>query len=139
MSERFEKGKRLTNEMMGADFTAAIERAALSGEFGADMARLSVEQAFGDIWQRPGLDRKIRSVVVISTLIATKQISELKNHIRFGLNNGLTVKEIEEILIQCQPYLGWPAVGTATGAVIEVLRERGLAGAVRTSEEDGLL
>ena len=52
---------------------------------------------------------------------------------------GLTVRELEELLLQAQPYVGWPAVSTATTAVIEVLRERGLGGVVRTAEERGVL
>lgn len=139
MNERFEKATQLTDQMMGPDFTAAMRTAAGSGGFGSDMARLSMEQAFGDIWMRDGLERKIRSVVVIAVLIAQGQAAELKNHVRFGLNNGLTVGELEELLIQTQPYVGWPAVATATTAVLEVLKERGLASGSRTSEERGLL
>jgi len=139
MNERFEKATALTDAMMGPDFTAAMRKAAESGAFAGDMARLSMEQAFGDVWMRDGLERRHRSIVVIAILIAQGQPAELKNHIRFGLNNGLSVREIEEILIQAQPYVGWPAVSSATSAAIEVLRERGLIGDAQTSEERGVL
>lgn len=139
MNERFEIATQLTDEMMGPDFTAAMRAAATSGGFGSVMARLSMEQAFGDIWMRDGLDRKTRSVVVIAVLIAQGQPSELKNHVRFGLNNGLTARELEELLLQAVPYVGWPAVATATSAVVEVLRERGIDLQARTPEENGVL
>jgi len=139
MNDRFEKAATLTDTMMGPEFTAKMRAAASSGGFGADMARLSMEQAFGDVWLRDGLARRERSIVVIAILIAQGCRDELKNHIRFGLNNGLTPSEIEEMLIQAQPYVGWPAVATATTVAIEVLRERGLIGQVETANESGLL
>ncbi|HEY6868866.1 MAG TPA: carboxymuconolactone decarboxylase family protein, partial [Novosphingobium sp.] len=64
---------------------------------------------------------------------------ELKNHIRIGLTNGLTVREIEEALIQTLPYVGFPAVAGATSAIVEVLREAGLDTQTRTAEERGML
>ena len=76
---------------------------------------------------------------MISTLIAQRQTSELRNHIRIAINNGLTPREIEEALIQTLPYIGFPAVASAMTAIIEVLRELGLDTATATSEERGLL
>jgi 4-carboxymuconolactone decarboxylase len=100
---------------------------------------MAIEFAFGDVWSRPGLERKQRSIVVISTLIALGKPAELKNHVRFGLNNGLTVDELQEILIQAVPYVGFPAIAEATTATIEVLRERGLDGGVKTAKENKTL
>jgi 4-carboxymuconolactone decarboxylase len=76
---------------------------------------------------------------VISTLIALDKPAELKNHLRFGLNNGLTTAELQEILIQTIPYVGFPAIAEATTAAIEVLRERGLDGGVKTAQENKTL
>jgi len=100
---------------------------------------MAIEHAFGDVWSRPGLEMKHRSAVVIAALIALRQSAELKNHVRFGLNNGLSVLELQEIIIQTLPYVGFPAISSALAAAVEVLRERGLAGEVRTAEESGLL
>ena len=98
-----------------------------------------MEQVFGDTWQRAGLDRKARSIVTIAVLVASRQPAELKNHVRIGLNNGLSTTELEEVVLQCQPYLGWPAAGSAMVAIMEVLRERNMLGDAKTPEDRGLL
>jgi 4-carboxymuconolactone decarboxylase len=85
------------------------------------------------------LERKQRSLVTIAVLIATRQNHELKNHVRIAVRNGLTVRELEEVLFQCLPYLGFPAVATATTQMLEALRELGLETESKTSEEQGLL
>lgn len=137
--ERTERGLKIFGEMMGE--TRATEmRAGLSGDhFGAAIGQLAVDYAFGDVWARDGLARKQRSLVVIGILIAQRQVAELKNHVRIGLANGLTAREIEEALIQAIPYTGFPAVASATTAVVEVLREQGIDTTTRTSEERGML
>lgn len=139
MSDKRQAGHELMLKMMGPEFAAALEANAGSGGFASDVGRMAIEFAFGDVWSRPGLELKYRSAVVISTLIALRQTAELKNHVRFGLNNGLSATELQEIIIQTLPYVGFPAVAGALGAAIEVLRERGLDGAVKTAEESGLL
>lgn len=140
MNDRWKAGYELMLTMMGPGFAAGMEGNAAAGGFCSDVNRLAVEQAFGDVWSRPGLELKQRSTVVIATLIALRQPAELKNHIRFGLNNGLSVLELQELIIQTLPYVGFPAVAGAIGAAIEVLRERGLVDtATRTAEESGLL
>ena len=84
------------------------------------------------------MERKQRSLVVIGILIAQRQVAELKNHIRIGLRNGLTAREIEEALIQAVPYCGFPAASTAMGAIIEVLREHGVDTETPPSHKKGM-
>lgn len=139
MSDRWQAGHDLMVSMMGPQFAAGVEGAAQAGNFGADIARMAIEFAFGDVWSRPGLERKQRSIVVISSLVALGKTAELKNHVRFGLNNGLTVDELQEILIQTIPYVGFASIAEATTATIEVLRERGLDGGVKTAKENNTL
>ena len=139
MSDKWKAGHELMLKMMGPEFAGSMETNANAGGFGADVNRMAVEHAFGDVWTRPGLELKYRSAVVIATLVALRQPSELKNHIRFGLNNGLTVHEIQEIIIQTLPYVGFPAIAGALAAAVEVLRERGLDTVTRTAKESGLL
>lgn len=139
MSDKWQAGHDLMVSMMGPQFAAAVEGAANAGNFGADIARLAIEFPFGSVWGRPGLDRKSRSIVVISSLITQGMPNELKNHVRFGIDNGLTVVELQEILIQVLPYVGFPAIAEATTSVIEVLRERGLDGGVKTAAENKTL
>ena len=134
-----EKGIAVFGELMGEQARTAMADGLNSSSFGSDIGKLACQFAFGSVWAREGLESKYRSLVVLSVLIAQRQPSELKNHVRIGLNNGLTPREIEEALIQTIPYVGFPAVASAMTAIIEVLRERGIDTETRTSEERGLL
>ncbi|MNF22422.1 Carboxymuconolactone decarboxylase family protein [compost metagenome] len=138
-NENWKAGYDLMVRMMGPQFAQTMEANVNSGRFAADVGRMAVEHAFGAVWSRPGLELKQRSVVVISALIALRQPEELRNHLRFGINNGLSAEEIQEIIIQTVPYVGFPAVSSALAVAVEVLRERGMDGGVKTAAETGLL
>lgn len=140
MSEKLtEKGLAVFGELMGEAAREAMASGLESRGFGGDIGELACQFAFGSIWARDGLERKQRSLVVLGVLIAQRQAGELRNHVRIALNNGLTPREIEEALIQTLPYVGFPAVASATTAIIEVLRERGIDTSTPTSQERGLL
>jgi len=139
MNEHSERGLKVFGEIMGEDNAKALRAAAEGSGFASGIARLAVDYAFADVWGRDGLERKQRSLVTIAVLIATRQNHELKNHVRIAVRNGLTVRELEEVLFQCLPYLGFPAVATATTQMLEALRELGLETESKTSEEQGLL
>lgn len=139
MSDVTERGLQLFAEIMGEERAAQMRLGIQSTGFGAAIGKLATDYAFGSVWARDGLERKQRSLVVIGVLIAQRQILELKNHIRIGITNGLTVREIEEALIQTLPYVGFPAVASATTAIVEVLRELGLDTQTQTAEERGML
>lgn len=139
MTDYAEAGRTLMRRMMGEEFAATMEAGAASGAFSSDVTKLAIEFAFGATWSRPGLDLKTRSTIVIAVLIAQGQPEELKNHLRFGINNGLTETDIQEILIQALPYVGFPAISSALHASIEVLRERGMGQGAKTAQERGLL
>jgi 4-carboxymuconolactone decarboxylase len=139
MNDHSERGLKVFGEIMGADAAKALRAAAESSGFASGIARLAVDYCFADVWARDGLDRKQRSLVTIGILIATRQTHELKNHVRIAVRNGLTVRELEEVLFQCLPYVGFPAVATATTQMLETLRELGLETESKTSEEQGLL
>lgn len=140
MNEHIERGLEVFSQLMGPQAEAAMRNALEHPQaFGAPVARLATEYAFADVWGRDGLERKQRSLVTLGILIATRQTQELKNHVRIAVRNGLTARELEEVLIQSVPYVGFPAVASATTAVIEVLRELGIDTQTRTSEEQGLL
>ena len=139
-SANYAKGVQLVTEMLGPQFAAGIQAAAGSGAFAADVAAIALECAFGAVWSRPGLDRKLRSLVTLGILIGTGKPTELKNHVRAGINNGLSVTEIQEVLIQAIPYCGFPAVAEAIEATVAVLRERGLVDEqVKTAKDRGML
>jgi 4-carboxymuconolactone decarboxylase len=137
--ERREAGKKITREMMGEETAARLLASAASGTFGAAVAEYAIDQAFGEIWTRPGLDRKARSLVTMAVMIALRQPHEFAIHMNIALNNGLTLEEIEEALIQTLPYVGFPAVATALAAAETVIHERGLDKQPAYSGSRGLL
>jgi len=139
MNDHSERGLKVFGEIMGEDSAKTLRAVAEGSGFASGIARLAVDYAFADVWARDGLERKQRSLVTIAILIATRQTHELKNHVRIAVRNGLTVRELEEVLFQCLPYLGFPAVATATSQMLETLRELGLETESKTSEERGLL
>ena len=134
-----ERGLAVIGGMMGEDYAATMRAAAESGKFGSAVTSMALSFAFADAWGRPGIEPKSKSMVVIAALVALRQPSELKNHVRIGLANGLTVADFEAILIQLTPYVGFPCIASATTAVIEALREAGHNPDVETAEERGLL
>ena len=139
-SLNYQKGVALVGEMLGPQFQAGMLAAAGSGAFAADCAAIALESAFGAVWSRPGLERKQRSLVTLGILIGTGKPAELKNHVRAGLNNGLTVLELQEVLIQSIPYCGFPCVAEAIEATVAVLRERGLVDDdTKTGKDRGIL
>lgn len=139
-STNYEKGVGLVKEMFGERFLAGLQASAASGGFAADAATIAIETAFGAVWSRPGLERKQRSLVTLGILIGAGKPAELKNHVRAGLANGLTVTELQEVLIQAIPYCGFPSVAEAIEATVAVLRERGLVDdGLKTAKDRGML
>jgi 4-carboxymuconolactone decarboxylase len=139
MTDRIEAGREVVRDMLGEQFLAALDAQAAAGGFGSATARLALGSAFGDVWARPGLEGKMRSMVTMGILIALRLPAELKNHVRAALANGCTPQEIEEAIIQAVPYAGFPCVAVALSAAAEVLKEKGLLGGAKTAEERGLL
>jgi 4-carboxymuconolactone decarboxylase len=125
-SDRREVGERVIREMMGEETSAKLIDSADSNTFGSAISAFAIDQAFADIWARPGLDRKSRSLITMAVMVALRQPHEFAIHMNIGLNNGLTLDEIEEALIQTLPYVGFPAVSTALSAALDVIKERGL-------------
>jgi len=139
VEQKRDRGAAIIGEMLGAEHGKTLRATAASDGFGSAISRMALEFSFADSWGRDGLQRRERSLVVIGILIALRQTKELKNHVKIGLANGLSVREIEEALVQATSYVGFPAIATATTAVIEALREAGKDPNVKTSEEKGLL
>jgi 4-carboxymuconolactone decarboxylase len=117
----------------GTERAERTRRTVTSRGLGSTMIAMSMEFVFGKIWSRDVLDAKQRSLVTIGILIALRHTEELKNHIRIGLGNGLTVREIEEATIQSAAYAGFPAAHAACNAIIEVLQDPSTAPPPRTS------
>jgi 4-carboxymuconolactone decarboxylase len=134
-----EAGINVVREMMGDQSAIKLSASADSNTFGAAIAGYAVDQVFADIWTRPGLDRRSRSLVAMSVMIAMRQPNEFAIHMEAGLHNGLTLKEIEEVLIQALPYVGYPAIATALAAAGEVIKEHGLDSDENYAGHRGLL
>jgi 4-carboxymuconolactone decarboxylase len=104
-----------------------VDRAiAETTDFTADFQDLITRYAWGEIWSRPGLDRRMRSAITLTALVALGREHELAMHVRAALRNGLTPAELEEVLLQCAIYCGVPAANGAFAIAQRVLREEGL-------------
>ena len=91
--------------------------------FTEDFQDLITRYAWGEIWSRPGLDRRTRSCITLTALVATGRDHELEMHVRAALRNGLTADEIGEVLLQCAIYCGVPAANGAFAIAQRVIDE----------------
>ena len=116
-------GMRVRREVLGDEH---VDRAVgETNAFTADFQDLITRYAWGEIWSRPGLDRKTRSCITITALVALNHHEELAMHVRAALRNGLTVDELKEVLLQTAVYCGVPAANRAFAIAERVLREEG--------------
>ncbi|MFC9928076.1 4-carboxymuconolactone decarboxylase [Streptomyces sp. NPDC127190] len=119
--DRYETGLKLRREVLGdAHVDRALEQA---DEFSGDFQEFVTRYAWGEIWDRPGLDRRTRSCVALTALVAGGHLEELADHTRAALRNGLTPDEIREVLLQAAVYCGLPAANRAFTVAQQVVRE----------------
>lgn len=118
---RYDQGMVVRREVLS---DAHVDRAiAGTTDLTADFQDFITRVAWGDIWSRPGLDRRSRSVAVLTALIALGHHEELAMHLRAALRNGLTVDEIKEVILQAGLYCGVPAANTAFRIAKDVFAE----------------
>lgn len=117
--EQFDKGLATRKQVMGEDFVAR----AFAGvtDFTAPLQQHITRNAWGDVWQREGLDLKTRSLVTVAMLTALGKQHELKGHVRGALRNGATVQEIQEVLLHATVYCGVPTAVEAFRSAAEVV------------------
>lgn len=140
LTDRQEDGIAFITGVMGDAFGAGFRAAAESPGFGSAITRMAADFAFAEAWQNPALARRDKSIAVISALIGSGNHAELRNHVKIGVANGLTVAELEGILIQLTPYVGFAGIAGAMTATVAALREIGIApDEAKTSEERGLI
>ncbi|MHA3023140.1 4-carboxymuconolactone decarboxylase [Mycobacterium sp. BMJ-28] len=119
----YEDGMTVRREVLG---DAHVDRAvAGTTDFTADFQDLITRYAWGDIWTRPGLDRRSRSLITLTALVARGHHEELAMHVRAARRNGLTVGEIKELLLQTAIYCGVPDANTAFRVASRALAEEG--------------
>jgi 3-oxoadipate enol-lactonase/4-carboxymuconolactone decarboxylase len=118
-----EKGMAVRREVLG---DAHVDRAvAATTPFTAPFQDLITRYAWGEVWSRPGLDRRTRSAVTLAMLVALRSEEELAMHVRAALRNGLRPEEIGEVLLHAAVYAGVPAANAAFAIAQRVLREEG--------------
>ena len=115
----FEKGLATRTQVMGQPF---VDKAfAGASDFTLPMQHHITRDAWGDTWQRDGLDLKIRSLITVAMLTALGKTHELKGHVRGALNNGATKEELQEVLLHAAIYCGVPTAVEGFRAAAEVV------------------
>ncbi|MBU8829655.1 4-carboxymuconolactone decarboxylase [Mycolicibacterium goodii] len=114
-------GMDIRRAVLGDDHVARA--VAATTDFTADFQDLITRYAWGEIWTRPGLDRRSRSLITLTAMVARGHHAELAMHVRAARRNGLTVDEIKETLLQTAIYCGVPDANTAFRIASEVLAE----------------
>jgi len=121
--KRHKQGTKVRRAVLG---DAHVDHArAMENSFNAPFQDLITRHAWGEIWTRPGLPRKTRSLITIGMMVALNRSDELKLHLRAAANNGVTRREIQEVLMQSAIYCGVPAANTAFHIAEEVFAEAG--------------
>ncbi|MEO6351722.1 MAG: carboxymuconolactone decarboxylase family protein [Burkholderiaceae bacterium] len=121
MDQQFEDGLRIRKQVMGENF---VEKAfAGVDSFTAPLQEFVTRNAWGTVWCRDGLDLKTRSLMTLSMLTALGRAHEIKGHVRGAVNNGASIKEIQEVLLHASVYCGMPLAIDAFRSAHEVLKE----------------
>jgi len=124
MTDRiYEDGMRVRREVLGDDHVDRAEKS--KNAFTEDFQDLLTRYAWGEIWTRPGLDRRTRSFITVAMLVALGRERELALHLRAALRNGVTADEIKEVLLQAAVYCGVPAANSAFAIAREILEDSG--------------
>ena len=117
--EQLDRGMKIRRSVLGDKYVdqAVGKRTA----FTADFQDLLTRYAWGDVWTRPGLDRRTRCCITVAMLVALNRDEELALHVRAALDNGVTADELKEVLLQSAVYCGIPAANAAFRVASEVL------------------
>ena len=131
MSDRHDEGMKVRREVLGDEWVDQAE--ANKTPLTADFQALITKYAWGDVWTRPGLDRRTRSAMTLTALIGGGHWEEFKLHLAAARRNGLNDDEIAEVILQSAIYCGVPAANHAFSLAKEVLA----TGEVRDGASDG--
>ena len=119
--ELFDQGLAMRRQVLGKEYVdESIKNAT---DFNIDMQELVTQYCWGDVWNRPGLERKTRSYLNLAMIAALNRPHELKLHVRGAINNGLTKDEIKEVFLQVAIYCGVPAAIDSFRIASEVFKE----------------
>jgi 4-carboxymuconolactone decarboxylase len=119
--QRYEQGMKVRRAVLGdAHVDESLKK---RNEFNEAFQDLITRYAWGEIWSRPGLPRKTRSMITLGMMVALNRADELRMHLRAALNNGVTREEIQEVLLQTAIYCGAPAANEAFHVAEEVFAQ----------------
>ena len=122
--QMFEKGLAIRRQVLGAEFVDNAIKTA--DDFNRPLQELVTQYCWGEVWGRPGLDRKTRSLINLAMITAPNRPHEVKMHIKGAINNGLTKKDIQEVFLQVAIYCGVPAAVDSFRIAKEVFQEMGI-------------
>lgn len=120
----YEKGLKIRREVVGDAYVDASLKNA--DEFSQPMQDLVTQYCWGDVWSRPGIDRRTRSLMNLSMIAALNRPDELHTHVRGAINNGVTKAEIQEAFLQVAVYCGMPAGLGSFKVARQVFKEMGI-------------
>jgi 4-carboxymuconolactone decarboxylase len=120
-NEKYEKGMKIRRKVLGNEHVEKAEK--LKNDFDRDFQEYIVNNAWGDIWSRPGLTSRERSLITIALMTAMGHDEELALHLRAAKNTGATTEDIKEVLMHTAVYAGVPAVNHAFKIAKEILAE----------------
>jgi 4-carboxymuconolactone decarboxylase len=124
MSDRYDDGMQVRREVLG---DAHVDRAqARTTEFSRPFQEFITRTAWGEVWTRPGLDRRMRSAITLAALTTVRAEDELAMHVRAAIGNGLSAEEIGEVILHTAVYAGVPQANTAFAVAQRTLAEMGL-------------
>lgn len=122
--ELYDKGLAMRRAVLGAEY---VDRSIKNADaFTQPFQKLVTEWCWGEIWNRPGLDKKTRSLLNLAMLTALNRPNEVRLHVRGAINNGVTPAQIQEVLLQATVYCGVPAALESFRIAAEVLKEMGV-------------
>ena len=122
--ETFEKGLSIRRQVLGSEYVDNSLKNA--DDFNRPLQELITQYCWGEIWSRPGLNLKTRSLINLAMLSALNRPHEIKIHIRGAINNGVTKEEMQEVLLQVAIYCGAPAALDSFRIAKEVFKEMGI-------------
>ncbi len=120
----YDQGLKTRREVLGSDYVDAA--LANADEFSRPLQEMITQFAWGEVWSRPGLDRRTRSLLNLAMLTALNRPHELKLHIKGALNNGVTKEELREVFLQTAIYSGVPAAMDSFRIAREVFKAEGV-------------
>ncbi len=122
--EMFEKGLKIRREVLGAEYV--YKAISTADDFNRPLQELVTTYCWGEIWGRPGLDRKTRSMLNLAMISALNRPHEIKAHVKGAIHNGLTKNDIQEVFLQVAIYVGVPAAVDSFRLAREVFQEMGI-------------